>query len=782
VELNFTNNPYLQAMSSLRERLASAKKNARRAQTAGKYLFTTPESGSGGSDHSLSAALLPCVEGKELVWVKHPSQLCAGRIGSGGKLCLKSIGDCDIETHERTKCEIPSEPFLIPKANSVDKGYQNITLETLELRTTFIESLLEKTNVNWAKEFEEIKVGDSKTVQDYDVLKEKVQTARKQKNFATPAKGLVIKDFDEKLVDLKGISDLVISMAEVSFDDTTGERTDRSISDVEDKATAKVCDDLYSRLDILSEHAKIVDEVLISTSTLIDGYVQPLENVLSGVRLELAAIRGDIGSKDLSKSDVPQGIWNAVESGFSVIHSLEQKLVNLKDKTEEAYDVAEFLLGKDSNTSSKDTTTEEGNKKEPDDDDGKAFIKNLSLGNVDNKNDSPPPSHPSGDGICDIDPTKRSYCMNRMDGIESKLVQSLLRLSNLEESKSGSVESAIMIRNHVFRNRHDISAWCDKHFSAEKGKMVECSCFSTPHYILNLMYADMCSKRYPTIDLQIKDLKLIGILRPDATAYYAIQTDKPDFMLASTTCPSHSVKANKSTRESSNLKFIPSFADFGSSSDSESMQFRFKQSLEHVRERQEKYIESRLDDQVERSVIDISKQLLADSCKFVTQMLDFMEELYSACHESFGACTEAWDLVCHCLEELFTKELKPCLKFCVSQDIGDHRSAFIGVLHSSFSLNSKVRELIQVGLKNHHSTTTSHVRFVMKMSKFQRKSTLDYDLGAIEHKHEKLNLELAHLRQTTQKDQNASNKKIASLESKLDKALAQIKTLGEKSK
>jgi len=51
----------------------------------------------------------------------------------------------------------------------------------------------------------------------------------------------------------------------------------------------------------------------------------------------------------------------------------------------------------------------------------------------------------------------------------------------------------------------------------------------------------------------------------------------------------------------------------------------------------------------------------------------------------------------------------------------DSRSAFIGVMHSAFSLNIKVRELTTVGLKNRHSTTTSHVRFIMKMASNQRK-------------------------------------------------------------
>jgi hypothetical protein len=122
-----------------------------------------------------------------------------------------------------------------------------------------------------------------------------------------------------------------------------------------------------------------------------------------------------------------------------------------------------------------------------------------------------------------------------MDGIKNQLVHSLLRLSNLEESKSRAVESAIMVKQEVFRGR---IAWAEKYFPSDKEKMIECGCFSTSHFILNIMYPDMYSKQYATIDLQVKDLKHLEINRPDATAYYAIQADKPDFIVATIPCPS----------------------------------------------------------------------------------------------------------------------------------------------------------------------------------------------------------------------------------------------------
>jgi hypothetical protein len=357
---------------------------------------------------------------------------------------------------------------------------------------------------------------------------------------------------------------------------------------------------------------------------------------------------------------------------------------------------------------------------------------------------------------CDKDAELCSLCMVRMTGIERKLTGALLRLSGLEDAKSGAIESALMIKEFIFRNRSDVTAWCATQFPISMGTTVECGCFMTPHYLLNLVHADMCNKAHPTTEFSIKDLKTLDVNRPNSTAYAALQSSKPEFMKTTVSCPGHAQKATKTVREASSLKFIPSFEDFGSSSDTETLHYRFKEALEHVKGAQEKYIENRFEDIPDGKLLGVARQLLNDSCKFVTQMLDFMEELYKSCYESFGATTGAWELVCHCLEKLFTEEFKPSLKLSFEQDLVDSRSAFVGVLHSAFSLNVKVRELTTVGLKNHHSTTTSHVRFVMKMASNQRKG-------------DDKNSSLVAKCESLQRENVAMAKSMKSLESRLDK-------------
>ena len=206
----------------------------------------------------------------------------------------------------------------------------------------------------------------------------------------------------------------------------------------------------------------------------------------------------------------------------------------------------------------------------------------------------------------------------------------------MEDAKSGAIESALVVKEFIFQNRSDVTAWCAEQFPVSVRRTVECGSFMTPHYLLNLVHADMCNKSYPTTEYTLKDLKTLEVNCLNSTAYSALQTSKPDFVKTSVACPNHTQKASKTVRETSSLKFIPSFNDFGSSSDSETLHYRFQESLAHVKGTQEKYLESWLEDLTNRKVLGVAKQLLDDSCKFIVQMLDFMEELYKSCHESFG--------------------------------------------------------------------------------------------------------------------------------------------------
>jgi septal ring factor EnvC (AmiA/AmiB activator) len=114
--------------------------------------------------------------------------------------------------------------------------------------------------------------------------------------------------------------------------------------------------------------------------------------------------------------------------------------------------------------------------------------------------------------------------------------------------------------------------------------------------------------------------------------------------------------------------------------------------------------------------------------------------------------------------------LKPSLKYNVGQDLNDLRNTLVGVIHSAFSLNCKVRELTNVGLKNHHSTTTSHVRFVMKMAKSLRKNDAAQSKVGTEKNPNEVKMQAAIT--ALQKENKDLKSYLQRLESKLDSVIS----------
>jgi len=126
-------------------------------------------------------------------------------------------------------------------------------------------------------------------------------------------------------------------------------------------------------------------------------------------------------------------------------------------------------------------------------------------------------------------------------------------------------------------------------------------CFMTPQYLLNLIRWDMCSSRGKT-ELSAKDMKVLGVKQADALAFFALQSTKPEFMLTKEACPSHKQVCSKTIHDGAPIKLIPSFANFGSSSDSGTLHYRFKESLRQVTEAQKLYISDRLENLADRVV------------------------------------------------------------------------------------------------------------------------------------------------------------------------------------
>ena len=137
-------------------------------------------------------------------------------------------------------------------------------------------------------------------------------------------------------------------------------------------------------------------------------------------------------------------------------------------------------------------------------------------------------------------------------------------------------------------------------------KQIDAGLFPTPHLILNLMHADMCSKNGPRIPLDQRDMIRHGIRRSDADAFYALQSDKPEFMITKDLCPNYIYKTTSAQKNSAAFKFVPSHEDFGNGLDSDLLHYKFKSSLDYVKGKADRYIESSLSDHPDHRAYTVS--------------------------------------------------------------------------------------------------------------------------------------------------------------------------------
>jgi len=169
---------------------------------------------------------------------------------------------------------------------------------------------------------------------------------------------------------------------------------------------------LVEYVDILAEVSGCVAEFFSATPGLIEDYVTPLESVVEGVRLEIGSVRGDMGVKEMTLSNVPPGLWNAVETGFMSISEVEKQVGSMESEIKQ---MASFVL---ENVQPLDAVA--ANAKTDDDvDDGTKFVKAQFKASIPKTNIiDTRQNNNHRDMDCDTDVSKCSLYMACMDGLE----------------------------------------------------------------------------------------------------------------------------------------------------------------------------------------------------------------------------------------------------------------------------------------------------------------------------------------------------------------------------
>jgi len=288
------------------------------------------------------------------------------------KCCLKTIGECETESHERTKCVFPEGvPFLI-QLHSPLRGHSNTMLESADLELSLIEELLETEGLNWSREFELMRAQGTRTLVDSEEVNLLLMTARKVKAVSTPGDDPATRKFAQSYSRLDDIQTIVSTMSNVQFD-TEGAKVLPQEFTFESEAYSRLCGDLYDKIDLLSEHSTCASNCIQTFPDFRKEVLGPVTDLSNGLKLEIASLRGDLGPKNLTKTNVPPGLWNAIETGFDSIQTLEFKkqedikeAVIVANRIKDCEDTAEYLLtilelneGEKMNSSKKDLSEDE---------------------------------------------------------------------------------------------------------------------------------------------------------------------------------------------------------------------------------------------------------------------------------------------------------------------------------------------------------------------------------------------------------------------------------------
>ena len=102
------------------------------------------------------------------------------------------------QKHTTKKGEVhDGKSLIVLKGN--EKGYEGVTMEADDLDQELIDDLLERQNVSWESEFAKMRSNDTKSIIQREVVEYILNTARKHRTFASPAKHRATEDILDKI-------------------------------------------------------------------------------------------------------------------------------------------------------------------------------------------------------------------------------------------------------------------------------------------------------------------------------------------------------------------------------------------------------------------------------------------------------------------------------------------------------------------------------------------------------------------------------------------------------
>ena len=174
---------------------------------------------------SIPNTFCPIVFGEEVALIKRSGDLCLGKIGTSGCVCLKLSSECMVEAHSKKRAVMDEEPLLI-QLRGDDKGYAGTATSVKQLDDSFIDELLSKRGLDWTSELAVIESLTPTSSQELKDAKDTVVTAKKIKSFATPAKNNASAELGDSLDLMTASAKILEEVFSVRYDES-GQRVDQ---------------------------------------------------------------------------------------------------------------------------------------------------------------------------------------------------------------------------------------------------------------------------------------------------------------------------------------------------------------------------------------------------------------------------------------------------------------------------------------------------------------------------------------------------------------------------
>ena len=686
---------------------------------------------------------------QDVALIIRPTAVCGAFIGSSKtKFCLKLVEECTTKSHKEGEKVCLSPNLLVLRDHKRNHAFISGYLSTTGFDNPDIMELMNKsfpTRQEWMTEIALYKAQDDKMKLRVEADRKLLQSTRKRPKLNAESFKSPIPEDDEP-IKLKFIDSFVEEALHFKPLQPPMFKTDDS-SDVSEELEPPLMD-LQHQIDMLAAVSKEimgrVNVTVTDTATAlheVSGWMDSsanrskcIEDTLSGHWHSLTNLEGVIGQA--TDKDFEPTLWGTFSWAKDAIHGSAQsatrqlsamdsrlndfgttlQAVQTKSNVQSTYPafkdgvVALLQSYKTSITSLQRDMASVGQDlfdmrqtqpttgADPD-------LAGLGLG-------APPSTMPSTPAASSVrmrlgnvrfeadapnsDPNVLPHLVARVTALESRDSPSAVRGTDMVVHLNGS----------SFRSLQDVEAWMSTHLTSSVNGAPGFGMFVDPFTVLHMVHTVLTQR-----NLDLKEMSLRKQMRLSQAEHYAVEAAQyllPKLFTGNTSDDMIFTGGSRKSR----FKMLPKAANWEDELQRDGLKYQLKEQLESLRAEISTTIADSLYDKPEARSLAVL--MLSKSMEFISQLSAFISETYADINRTHKDATEAWELVCYVVEQIFKNQFSVARSVAKGNlDTIDMRKLGARILWSSMRTISVADEYMAQSIANHPSVSASYIRFLV---------------------------------------------------------------------